>query len=384
MGITMITKNAKTILFASLIAAMILPFSTVDFVDADKANIKDNAIKAIEKEAKKDSKKLKQADKEKLDKKIRSDNKAAQLLEGKNVVFVDESYHGNLLELQANPDKPLDIIMHYEVNGQPFTVVIDGETNEILGMRLYEESEPLLPNNGIVAAYPQSGNPDIDGLRMDLETPDWTYSFGYGWNALLLNGMKDDQTWGLCTPSEFPDAYFAQVGLVFDSVGADFAWADTQTSCNPQKLMIDVYTSQSGDPDPADAGDDLLFQITIDDSSDTWVMYAYNITTDDFWYKSKVVSGSNLLQIATPNTGIFYENPRPAGTGWSAGFAADPVVDNAYERRDSNGGWYNWSTEGYHPFNCDPGDLSIGDYLSGTTTTGLTFDVSDIDDDCGI
>lgn len=275
--------------------------------------------------------------------------------------------------------------MHYEVDGQPFTVVVDGTTNEILGMKLYEENGPLLPNNGIVAAYPNWNNQAIDGLRMDIDnTPDWTYQFGYGWNALLLNGQKAGQNWGLCTPTQFPNAYFAQVGLIFDSTGADFAWADTQTSCNPQRIFTSVFTGLSGDPAPASTGDDLIFQITVDDSTDTWILYAYNITTSDYWYKSKVVSSSNLLAIGTPNTSVFYENPRVAGTGWSNGFAADPVVDNAYERRDSNGGWYNWSSEAQNDFQCNPGLLSIGDYLSGTTVTGLTFDVSDIDADCGI
>ncbi|MBS1268843.1 MAG: hypothetical protein MAG458_01577 [Nitrosopumilus sp.] len=127
----MTSKTIKTILFAGLIAAMILPFSMVDFADADKVNDKDKNVKAIEKEAKNTSKQLTKADKENLDQKIKSTKKVQDLLKGKNVVLIDESYHGNLLELEANPDTPLDIIMHYEVDGQPFTVVVDGTTNEI-------------------------------------------------------------------------------------------------------------------------------------------------------------------------------------------------------------------------------------------------------------
>ena len=66
MGITMTTKTIKTILFASLIVAMILPFSTIQMADAvatkelanKKAEIK-NIIKA---------KMLEQSNKDKLEK----------------------------------------------------------------------------------------------------------------------------------------------------------------------------------------------------------------------------------------------------------------------------------------------------------------------------
>ena len=103
---------------------------------------------------------------------------------------------------------PLDVIMHYKVNGKPFTVVIDGNTEEIIDMQVYNGTGPMLPDNGLAVAYPNWDNLPIDGLRMDLTAPDFTYQPLTGWTALLLNAQKTGQNWGLCTPSEFPNAYF--------------------------------------------------------------------------------------------------------------------------------------------------------------------------------
>ena len=176
----------------------------------------------------------------------------------------------------------------------------------------------------------------------------------------------------------------AQVGLAFVPSGSDFAWADTTTGCLPQFLFTSVFTGEQGDPTTVNSGNSLTFQITADDATDTWILYAYNVSTGDFWYNSKIVENTGDFQIGTPNTSIFFENPQTVNEGWNVGFTTDPVVNSAYERSSASGAWNYWSTEAKYAFNCDPGNLDWWNYISGNTQTGLTFDVSNIDSDCGI
>ena len=72
----MTTKNVKTILFASLIAAMILPFNTVDFVEAEKSDKKSLVKDKIKEKMKQ------QSDKDKKEKKPR-----------KNTLLKNMEYH---------------------------------------------------------------------------------------------------------------------------------------------------------------------------------------------------------------------------------------------------------------------------------------------------
>ena len=78
--------------------------------------------------------------------------------------------------------------------------------------------------------------------------------------------------------------YWAQSGIQMHQSGMDLIWADTSTNC--------VQAFFTSNPDEVDAGDYVISQITVNASSNLWVIYGYNVSNGNFWTHTTTVSNS--------------------------------------------------------------------------------------------
>ena len=142
-----------------------------------------------------------------------------------------------------------------------------------------------MPDNGlIISGYPTNGAA-INGLRMDLYAPSFTPITGTGWEAMLVNAAKNGSNGSdACQWWEMPDTYWAQSGIQMHQSGMDLIWADTSTNC--------VQAFFTSNPDEVDAGDYVISQITVNASSNLWVIYGYNVSNGNFWTHTTTVSNS--------------------------------------------------------------------------------------------
>ncbi|HET8719612.1 MAG TPA: hypothetical protein VFM64_01285 [Candidatus Nitrosotenuis sp.] len=388
------SKNGKTLFFTIIIATMVATISVGNNADnvfaAEKTSSgftdeqKEKYLSMVENKAKVTNT-MSQIKKDRINEKIMADQRIQDLTKNHKVILNSYSYHGYLDELEKDPNVVLDIVLHYTVDDKSLTVMVDGETDEILGIHMESIDGKMPANNAHIVKYPTVFNPALDGIRMDMHAPDFTGESNTGSTFLLLNAQKyynDPPSVDVCDSNDFPDAYWQQVGLRFDADGdMIIVWTDTLEECVPRTLMTDLSGSH-GTPSNVDEDDDLIFQIDADDSTDKWTLYAINNSKSEFWYHTETVSGTDDF-LRHHTTSVFYENPQDADDGWSAGFNEDPLVDNAYYRSVSTGVWDYWDSETADDINCHPGGQSASDYISGDSENGITFDVAEIDDSCG-
>lgn len=375
------SKKGKALLFATIIAAMAMSIGTNSVVDVfatekvpDNLTDKEKNMNLIEGYVIKTVKQTSKSDIDRIDKKIKSDQSIKDLTKNKELKLVSHSYHGNLNELGKNPNASLDVIMHYTMDDKSVTVMVAGETNDVLSIDVGPIGAQLLPNHAIVGSYLTSGGPSINGLRMDLTSPDFDGEPLTNWVALLLNAKKSGSSGNICSSANFPTAYWAQNGMIFQTDGdMDLIWTDTTVNCSAQTLASSISSAH-----------DLTFWIQTESSISAWAMYAYDATADDFWsHTEDGLTGQETIATGTFDTSVFFENPTSIPDNeWSLGFNEDPTVDVAYSRASSNGVWDNWYDDTLFESSCYPGNSSTGDYMSGNLETGLTFDVSLIDTDC--
>src|SRR2546428_5083484 len=378
---TMTLMNAKlikTILFATIIVAMMIPVSAgnlgVVFAENKTKFTKDQYLGLIEKHKSQLTKELTKSELDKIDGQVKLDKKVQALTTSESLRLDGYSYYGNLAELESNPNAVLDIIMHYTENGKSLTVLVDGATNGVLDLQERPIGEPLLPTNGLI--IDQYSGPSINGIRMDLHSPNFTPIAGRGWTAMLVNALKLGSTIGNeCVPSAFPGTYWAQSGELLGDSGPELDWADTKTSCLPQ-----WFTTPTIRPS---IGNNLDFQIQVD-SSGHWVLYGLNVSTGGIWTHTTTVSGSTSFATNTWDTSVFFENPNPVSRNWAPEYNnVNPKIDGGTGRNTSTGIWDYWQAELFSVTNCYPGGLPISSYETGTLRAGtLTYNVANIQSHC--
>ena len=322
-----------------------------------------------------------QINKDKIHEKVKSDKQVKDLVKNDTLTLNGFSYHANLKNVKSNSDVIFNTIAHYTFNDKSLTVFVDGTTDKIQGIKERPVGDPLVPDNGLV--IDRYDGPPIDGIRMDLQTPDFTPIPTTGWTAMLVNAAKPGSvSSGVCTPANVPTQYWAQSGIILGQSGPELIWADTTTSCTPQWFDLGGPTGTNDGPISVTAGDYITSEIDIED--DTWIIFAGNIATGDIWFHRQTVSGSVDFQTDTTLTSVFFENPNDVSQNWAPSYSVDPTIDAAFVRLTSSGQLANWQNEVKSDSRCDPGLLTTADYVSGDLTNGLTFDVSDIQSDCAV
>jgi len=369
----MISKTIKTVLFASLITAMILPFSGMNFAEAKQTD-EEKVLEKVTKYENKFQKQLAKADLDKINEKVMKDDDLSRDLAGKSVTLDGYSYTFNVYELDANPEKPVDIILHYTVDDKSLTVIVDGTNNKIIDYEFTDIGGPLIPNNGLIVS--QYSGSAIKGIRMDYNGPNFTWN-GIGWTAMLVNGgMVGATSANACDPTKASTSYWAQGGVLMNSYGRQLVYADTTTSCIPKVLS----TSQTN---PA-IGASLVTQITVDSANSIWYVTTSNASTGQVYSHQQYVAGTTSIQTGTPLTSVFFENPRPAGENWGT-YAANPKINKAYGQSTTNGVWNYWGGQTDYVTGCSPGGYNWSGYASGTLSgVGVTYNVSMIRTYCGV
>lgn len=369
----MTTKTIKTLLFASLIVAMILPFSGVNFAQAEKKTDEDKALEKLAKHEYKFHKQLSTEDLDKIQEKILKDTGLSKDLESKSIKRIGYSYSSNIYELEANPAKPLDVVMHYTVGDKILNVVVDGTTGKVTDYEFTDIGEPLdLPTNGLIISH--YVGPAIKGLRMDYNAP--TYSHVSGWSAMLVNaGMMGATSTYACDPTKVTTSYWAQTGVVMNAVGRQLVWSDNTTSCHPTPFS----TSQTNPTN----GQSIVSQITVNPSTGMWYMTVVNVSTGATYYHPQSVPGTTQLQTSSPLTSVFFENPNTTTSNWNTGYGANPKINNAYGQATTNGVWNFWQSQNNYVMNCVPGGLNWSGYASGSLSgSGVTYNVNTIKTNC--
>ena len=214
-------------------------------------------------------------------------------------------------------------------------------------------------------------------MRIIYNAPDFTSS-GVGWTAMLVNAAKNGSVVNsACDEGAFPSTYWAQTGIQMASGGMDLIWADTLTECHQRFFTTNPAQVES---------DDIVFsQITVDDSTDTWTFYGYNISNNNFWTHTQVVSGSIDIKRHAGLTSVFFENPNEVSEVWDNDYAEDPKINKAYARKVSSGNWNYWPGQTNFIVGCDPGGYRWSHYASGSLSgSGVTYDVDDIQRTCTV
>ena len=197
--------------------------------------------------------------------------------------------------------------------------------------------------------------------------------------SLLSNGVKDGSdpvNDDPCSSSSSPDSYWAQSGVKFDDGEMKPAYTDTVYNCVAKYFSLDV-----------DAGDEVISRVYLDNSVSDKFWMTVDVIGDEFYPYgfSRIVSNSDELLKGDFGTGVFFENPNSPSNGWDADFGSDVVSDWASYKSTSNNNWYLWGSEDQDTSFCKP-TANPTSVVSGAFDTGnrdVTWDVSDIDDDCG-
>jgi hypothetical protein len=368
----MTTKTIKTIMFASLIVAMILPFTGMNLAQAEKKTDEDRALEKVAKYEYKFQKQLSKADQDKIHEKIIKDKNLSKDLEGKSIKRIGYSYTFNIYELEANPDKPVDIIMHYTVDNESLTVVVDGTTEKITDYEFTELGPALLPTNGLIISH--YGGSAIKGLRMDYNAPN--YSHVTGWSAMLVNaGMVGATSANACDPTKVTTSYWSQTGVVMNAVGRQLVWSDNTTSC-----QATTFTTSQTNPT---AGQSIVSQITVNPSNGMWYMTVVNVSTGQTYNHGQSVPGTTNFQTNSQLTSVFFENPNTTTSNWNTGYTTNPKINKAYAQSTTNGVWNYWGSQTNYVMNCVPGGLNWSGYASGTLSgAGVTYNVNTIKTNC--
>jgi hypothetical protein len=374
---TLKNNKTKTIFFAIVIVAMMIPISTgsgaVASAEKNTTYTKDQILGLIEKHKSQLVKEMTNSELDNIDNKIKLDNQVHTLVNGGSLTRVGYSYHVNIIELENNPNTHVDVVMNYVENGKSLTVITDGVTHNILDLQENPIEKPLLPYNGLVVDDDYGGS-TINGIRVDFNSPNFTPISGDATTFILTNALKAGSTVGNeCINTAFPATYWAQTGEQLGSGGTKLVWADTTTQCYPQ-----LFATKS----PA-TGNSLDFQIQVD-STGRWVLYALNLFTGDVYSHPQTVSGNKYFDTVGGDTNMFFENPNKANTPWAAQYNANPVMTDGYTQDYVTGVWNYWNAELLQPYNCMPGAQHVSDLETGTLKSGtLTFYVNNIASECG-
>ena len=370
----MIKNNFKVILFASLIVALVLPFSAMSLVDAAPNDA---------------SEKIKEPPNESrivLD--IPFDGVAPGLINEnalnglkiavaknpkvKNLLGDDYEFKAYAQRMTENDGWQPELTYYTDNRENSVTVVM--HKGKVISAEKYENVKWSHQRSFAADEYNDDRFPVI-GLHMKADIPSYTHPAGAGtaFTAILLNAQKAGSNDNdVCTPSAAPASYWAQMGMQFNSDGVKVGFTDTFLNCEPVFFSI-----------PFSVGDTMGYLIYIDDATDLWTVMIWNQTQGGYAYAYiEEVANSSEIDVDTPQTSVWFENAHYTSNGWDAGFTSDPIVDYAVFQH-INGNYYYWFNE-YQSHNCDSG-TSVSDIMSGTFVGSpyeVTFNVSGIEDEC--
>ncbi len=285
----------------------------------------------------------------------------------------DFKYDGASYELTPEPNR---MTMVYSTP-EGYDVYVSFEDGEISNIEKIEQVKWGYVNGYVNKIYDSST--DLKGIGHDFETPSTYGTSNSGWVALLSNGVKDGSDTvndDLCDSSSSPDTYWAQSGVQFDDSSIKPGYTDTEYDCVAKYFALTVS-----------AGDEVVSRVYLDDSvANKWWM-TVDVIGDAYapYGFTRTVSGSTELLKGDFGTGVFFENPNNPDHGWDADFGSDIVSDWASYKDTSNNNWYLWGSEDEDYSFCKP-TANPTSVTSGAFDTGdrdVTWDVSDIDDDCG-
>jgi hypothetical protein len=375
-------NKTKTIFFAAIIVAMMIPLSTygggIAFAEKNTGYTKAQMLGLIEKHKSQITKQLTTSELDNIDEKVKLDKRVQALLKGGSLTRVAYSHYVNIIELDNNSNAVVDDVMNYVENGKSLTVLVDGKTYNVLDLQESPIGKPLLPTThaSIVDDYYDT-NP-INGIRLDFNSPNFVPTSGDGATYILVNALKAGSTIGSgqeCIPNDFPGTYWAQSGEELDSSGPELVWADTTVSCYPQDFSTSTIRPS--------IGNSLDFEIQVD-STGRWVLYGLNVSTGGTWSHPQNVSGNTYFDTTQGDTNVFFENPNPTSNSWAAQYKANPVMADGYKEDPSTGIWDYWPTENLAVFDCTPDNQPISSYETGTLKAGtLTYYVNNIQTHCG-
>ena len=370
----MTKNNFKVILFASLMIAMILPFSNMNMVDAipnDNANdnsqqpdksmiiseisefdlvapglINENALNGL---------------KIAVTKNPKVKNLLGDDYEFKNYVqrmTDNDGWQPELTYYADNKENTVTVVMHKGkvISAEKYETVVWGHTTRGFAIDEYNDDR-----------YP------VIGLTMKSDIPNYNHQSGT-FTVLLLNAEKEgSNSASVCNPSAAPDTYWAQIGMNFDTDGVKVGFTDTLLGCEPTFYSI-----------PFSVGDTMLYWIFIDDATDVWTVMIWNQTQEGYAYAYSVeIENSSEINTNSAQTSVWFENSNTSSNSWDTGFTSDPVVDYAGFKY-INGNYYYWFNEYQHHLYCDIG-TTASQLMSGTFVGlphDVTFDVSNIEDKC--
>ena len=377
-------KNTKTILFASLLVAMILPFSGMMMAEAAP---NENAIDVVNDTPKPKTTKINgemldiseapvgsmptpHTDGQLNGLKMRAihDPKITTLL-GDNYEFKSSGKYGS--------DKDARSQISFFTDDRQNVVTINFEHGKIIESEKYAVTEwGATSARGWAIDY-YDGSQTLNGLQMRADTPSFSHSSG-GFTAMLLNAQKSgtNTSHNICLPSNAPDDFWAQAGFQFNSSGTKVGWANTLGYCNPSFATQLTFAT----------GDEVKFRIYIDDTEDEWFVSIDNLddSTGAFVTDPIEVADSSTFDTGSRHTSVWYENAND-DWNWDTGFSSDPDVNSAHYRKTTSSSWYYWDGETQIDYNCsgwfvDPEDLMSGTFVG--SPHNVTFDVSTIEADC--
>lgn len=363
-----ITKTTKTILFASLIAAMILPFSGMMMAEAapnENAQVPDESMRVPD---------IPEFDAPGLiNENALNGLKIAVAKNPKVKNLLGDDYEFKAYAQRMTENDGWQPELTYYTDNRENSVTIVMHKGKVISAEKYENVVWSHLRAYAIDEYNDDRYPVI-GLSMKADIPSYTHQAGTAFTAILLNAEKaGSNSADVCTPSAAPTSYWAQIGMQFDSSGTRVGFTDTILDCVPMFFSI-----------PHSAGDTMIYWIHINDSTDVWTVMIWNQTQGGPAYAySVIVANSSQLNVDTAQTSVWFENAHYPSNGWDTGFASDPVVDYAAFKY-INGNYYYWFNEFQQPWDCDPGTI-VSDIMSGTfvgSPHNVTFDVSGIEDKC--
>lgn len=397
-------KNAKTILFASLLVAMILPFSTMELASADNEvnepkKIKHGSITEVttigdrqtsdglipipmDEEREKYQKLIKENPMPTDNVKSNQAQKHATN-DGRVMNLLGDGFKHSSTAFYLDGEKWQPIV-NFKTKDGKHTITVTMDDDKVKKIQKsktvkYTDQAAGFGIRAIDQPYTMSGN------LMALNAPDYTHNGDVvgqpNWVVLLLNSMKAGSTGDVCESADMPNTYWQQVGLEFSSDGIRAVFTDTGLNCDAQSFEM-----------PVNANDRMDIFTVIDDATDTWTSYVinYDIPSGEpnMYGYYRVVTDSDLMDTTSiTGTNVFFENQNTASTAWSLGFADDVTVDYAGFIYPPTENWYYWQGDKFASAGCHPGpiveevDLLIGSFTSATHD--VTWDVSEMDTLCG-
>ncbi len=293
-----------------------------------------------------------------------------------SALMADGDYEYSSIAYRLDPIVTVFDITYKNEKGTRITVGF--EDGEITESKKYE-SKGKWSHRGFVIKY-YDDSYAAKGIGHNFELPSsFSTTDTNDINVILTNAVKDGSDLvndSLCDSDDSPDTYWGQSGIQFSNDGIEAGWTDTEEECDPTMFLLTV-----------NAGDEITSRVYLDDSvSNKWWMTVDNLDDGYGPYgTSKIITGSTEILTDEPNTSVWWETTyTPGESNWASDFGSDIVSDWA-SYKYTNNSWYLWGSEVQDTSHCEP-TANPTSVVSGAFDTGnrdVTWDVSDIEDDCG-